>query len=62
MEKLQEMADAITNECMSRLYGERFANSDDITEDEEMSSDWDAINAVAYDKLVDAFNLGRSSK
>lgn len=60
-EKLQKMADELTNEIMSYVYGERFDKTDDITEDEELSKAWDYVNDITFGGLWAAWDKAIAS-
>lgn len=53
-DKLQELADNLTNDIMSFVYGSRFDNTDDITEDEQLSMAWEYINEKTFGSLCTA--------
>lgn len=57
-DKLNEMADDLTNKIMSYVYGERFTKTEDITEDDELSKAWEYINENVFGSLWAAFDEG----
>lgn len=57
-EMLQAMADELTRSIMCYVYGERFENTDDLTEDEELSKAWEAINERTCGSLWAAYDVG----
>ncbi len=57
-EKLQEMADNLTNEIMSFVYGERFEKCEDITEDDELSGAWEYISERTFGVIWTAYDDG----
>lgn len=59
-DKIQELADNLTSSIMSYVYGERFDNSDDITEDEELDKAWEYINERCHGQLWQAYDEGNA--
>ena len=57
-EKLQEMADQLTEDLMSFVFGDRYDNTDDITEDEEMNKAWEYINEKSFGMIWAAYEEG----
>lgn len=57
-EKIQERADLITSAIMSRIYGKRFDNCEDLTEDEEMNKDWEFYNEKVFGELWAMYDDG----
>lgn len=57
-DKLNKMADDLTDDIMSFVYGERYDNTDDITEDEELSKAWEYINEKAFGYLWATYDEG----
>ena len=57
-DKLNNLADALTNSIMSLLYGERFDKLEDITEDDELSKIWEIINEQCFGQLWESYDQG----
>lgn len=57
-EKLQKMADKLTSDIMSYVYGERFDNADGTIEDEALSDAWEFINERTCGSLWAAYDVG----
>jgi hypothetical protein len=57
-DKIQELADNLTSSIMSYVYGERFDNADDITEDEELNKAWEYINEECFGQLWESYDQG----
>ena len=58
-DRLQEMADKLTENIMSFVFGDRYDNADDITEDEELSKAWEYINEASFGMLWYAYDEGK---
>lgn len=57
-DKLNNLADALTNSIMSLFYGERFDKLEDITEDDELSKTWEIINEQCFGQLWESYDQG----
>lgn len=51
-QKVQELADMITSKLLTMKFGDRFTNTDDITEDKDMNEEWECINGGVYEALT----------
>jgi hypothetical protein len=47
----QDLADKLTNEVLTEIYGERFTELDNIEDDKELDNDWEHFNEQFYDML-----------
>ena len=52
MDKKDRIADELANIVMAELYGKRFTETDDITDDREMSDTWDYLSDNFYGVLM----------
>lgn len=52
MDKKDRIADELANIVMTELYGKRFTETDDITDDREMSDTWDYLSDNFYGVLM----------
>ena len=57
-QKIQERADLITSAIMSRIYGGRFDNCEDVTEDELLNKEWEYINEKVFGELWAMYDYG----
>ena len=57
-DKLNELADNLTNSIMSFIYGDRFDNTDDITDDDELSEAYEYINEKCFGHIWAAYDKG----
>ena len=55
MDKKERIADELANIVMAEMYGKRFTETDDITDDREMSDIWDYLSDNFYGVLVKIF-------
>ena len=47
----QDLADKLTNEVLTEIYGERFTELDNIEDDKELDNDWEYFNEQFYGML-----------
>ena len=47
----QEVADQLTDVVLTQIFGERYTESDDITEDDDMDFAWENVNGRMYDMI-----------
>lgn len=52
MDKKDRIADELANIVMTEMYGKRFTETDDITDDREMSDTWDYLSDNFYGVLM----------
>lgn len=52
MDKKDRIADELANIVMAEMYGKRFTETDDITDDREMSDTWDYLSDNFYGVLM----------
>ena len=52
MDKKEKIADELANIVMAEMYGKRFTETDDITDDREMSDTWDYLSDNFYGVLM----------
>lgn len=52
MDKKERIADELANIVMAEMYGKRFTETDDITDDREMSDTWDYLSDNFYGVLM----------
>ncbi len=57
-DRLQTAADELTADIMSHVFGSRFNDTDDITEDKEMSMAWEYINEKTFGYLWSMYDAG----
>lgn len=44
----QDLADKLTNEVLTEVYGERFTKLDDLQDDAELDNEWEYLNEKFY--------------
>lgn len=47
----QDLADKLTNEVLTEVYGERFTELDDLQDDAELDIEWEYFNEKFYTML-----------
>ena len=47
----QDLADKLTNEVPTEIYGECFTELDNIEDNKELDNDWEHFNEQFYDML-----------
>jgi hypothetical protein len=47
----QDLADKLTNNLLTEIYGERFTNLNYIEDDQQIDSDWEYFNDKFYSML-----------
>ena len=47
----QELADKLTNQTLTEIYGERFTNLKYLEDDAELDNEWEIINDRFYNAL-----------
>ena len=52
MDKKDRIADELANIVLAEMYGKRFTETDDITDDREMSDTWDYLSDNFYGVLM----------
>lgn len=57
-DKLNELADKLTNIVMERFHGERFTKCNNLEEDEEMDRDWEYLSEKIFGFLWAAADEG----
>ena len=57
-EKLNSYADDLTNDLMSKIFGKKFDDCVDISEDEEMNRAWEYMNERIFGCLWAAYDDG----
>lgn len=50
-DKLQLIADKLTDIAMERTFGQEYINCEDITENDEMSREWEYLNENFFELL-----------
>ena len=51
-DKLQLIADKLTDIAMEQKFGQEYINCEDITENDEMSREWEYLNKSFFELLA----------
>ena len=51
-DKLQMIADKLTDNAMEQIFGQEYINCEDITENDEMSRQWEYLNENFFELLA----------
>ena len=51
-DKLQLIADKLTDIAMEQIFGQEYINCEDITENDEMSREWEYLNDNFFELLI----------
>ncbi len=51
-DKLQLIADKLTDIAMEQKFGQEYINCEDITENDEMSREWEYLNDNFFELLI----------
>ena len=51
-DKLQLIADKLTDIAMEQIFGQEYINCEDITENDEMSREWEYLNENFFELLA----------
>ena len=51
-DKLQMIADKLTDIAMEQKFGQEYINCEDITENDEMSREWEYLNDNFFESLI----------
>lgn len=51
-DKLQLIADKLTDIAMEQNFGQEYINCEDITENDEMSREWEYLNENFFELLI----------
>ena len=51
-DKLQMIADKLTDNAMEQIFGQEYINCEDITENDEMSREWEYLNDNFFELLI----------
>lgn len=55
--KIQAIADKMTDSIMSHIFGQEYNNCKDITENTEMSEEWEFLNETFFNILAKEFKI-----